>query len=312
MVQAALCLVCGAASAQQVVDGIAAVVNGEYITLSDLDERIKPYVLKMMEQNRGALPPQAIMHMRKTVLEAMISSMLLKQEAERLKIEVTEVEIQNSIRTFLKDNNLTESAFEEQLKLKKSSRKEYADQMREQMLRAKLVSFMVKRKITVTDDEVRNFLTSGEAVKKADQGRFVRFELIMTPPNVDLKALRAKIESGAMSFADAASKNSIGPGAQFGGDLGRLKFDELGQEMQAVVNALKPGELSPVFQVEGQNTLIRLKEADAPTAPKVEPGAGPVEITDELRRKVEGAKFDAKIGEYVQELRKRALIRINL
>ncbi len=73
-----------------------------------------------------------------------------------------------------------------------------------------------------------------------------------------LQELFFRIESGEQSFTELALDYSEGIDAQNGGIWGPLLWQDLTPEIRDVVTKLTPGELSPVFELDGYQTLVRL------------------------------------------------------
>ena len=63
----------------EIVDRIVAVVNGEIITLFELNQALKP-ILKKNDVDGSGVPPETLEMLRKNLLEKLIDSMLLGQE----------------------------------------------------------------------------------------------------------------------------------------------------------------------------------------------------------------------------------------
>jgi parvulin-like peptidyl-prolyl isomerase len=71
-----------------------------------------------------------------------------------------------------------------------------------------------------------------------------------------------RIESGEQSFAEIALDYSQGIHAQNGGRLGPLLWVDLAPELRKIVEKLEIGALSPLFQLDGYYTLLRLDERE--------------------------------------------------
>jgi hypothetical protein len=67
-----------------------------------------------------------------------------------------------------------------------------------------------------------------------------------------------RIESGEQSFAETALDYSQGIHAQNGGILGPLLWVDLAPRLRKIVGELAIGELSPLFQLDGYYTFLRL------------------------------------------------------
>jgi parvulin-like peptidyl-prolyl isomerase len=89
-------------------------------------------------------------------------------------------------------------------------------------------------------------------------------ESAWTAARDEAKALAQRIRAG-LPFAEAAKTHSVDPTAPNGGDMGYLHSGALNQAVQAVVNTLQPGEMSPepVTVLEGI-ALVKLVDRKTP------------------------------------------------
>jgi parvulin-like peptidyl-prolyl isomerase len=71
-----------------------------------------------------------------------------------------------------------------------------------------------------------------------------------------------RIQSGEVSFAETALDYSQGMHAQNGGILGPLLWENLAPGIRQIIEKLEPGELSPLFQLDGFYTFLRLDERE--------------------------------------------------
>ena len=142
---------------EEIIDRIVAIVNGEIITLFELNEQVKPYLEKFRGKELGTAEKKAIWELKKQALDQMINDILLRQEAEKYKIKVSDMEIENFIRQFKQRNNLTEEQFLNQLKLQGMTREDYKRQIRNNILKHRLIGAMVKRKVVVTQEEIEKY-----------------------------------------------------------------------------------------------------------------------------------------------------------
>ncbi|MDP3431084.1 MAG: SurA N-terminal domain-containing protein, partial [Desulfomicrobium sp.] len=100
----------GIGQAAQMVDRIVGVVNGEIITLQDLQQQIRLVV--------GQTPdPATAEKIAPQVLDSMIDDIVLRQEAQRLNIVVSDSEVENEVRQFKVRRRLSDEDFERSLRL---------------------------------------------------------------------------------------------------------------------------------------------------------------------------------------------------
>ncbi len=83
-------------AAADLVDGVAGVVEDEVILLSEVEAAAAPVIAKM-EQQHGELPPAAYREIRVQALQALIDGKLIATAAERLQLEASDVEVDESI-----------------------------------------------------------------------------------------------------------------------------------------------------------------------------------------------------------------------
>lgn len=366
-IAALTCLVVGPApaTAAEVVDGIAAVVNGEIITLGDLDKEIADR-MEEAQVPEGYSMAEIRDRGRRMLLESMINDILVRQEAERLGLEVSRVDIENTIRKVREEQGLTVDEFRNQLALKNMTREKYVEMVRNQLLKQRLIGYMVHHRVAVSDKELAEFVRRNSIASsgmgdyglgemqnmmgvddsvpspspsgQAQPSSTVSLSIIIVGSQGDAQKLRDEVASGQRDFAEAAKKFSQGPGADTGGSLGEMALSELGAPIRQAANSIDPGEVSEVFELAEQYAFVKLHSASqaTPDTPKPEPEPAETETADasaseglepstddvlsglseseieRLRERLHKKKLEERFNEYMQQLRDKAVIRINL
>lgn len=300
----ALLLFCAPTEAAKIVDRIVAVVDGQIITQYDLDKELAPYFRQMGGNVLGEQNEQQLNAMRKKLLDRLVDDILLLKEAERLGFQVTDTEVENHIRQFKQSNNMTDEDLSRQLLAENMTREEYRRSIRENMMRHRLLSYMVRRKVLVTDEEIERYYR--EHIEEYATPREVELGLILLPPGKDAEALTQLLRQGDVSFEDAAREHSEGPGARNGGSLGKLKWSEVAPEWRVALENVQPGEVSRPFLVGRQQAILKLLE--------VIPGQErPMDqVREEIRQKLHEPKFARIYTEYMQGLRDKAIVDMRL
>lgn len=295
-------------AADQVVDKVVAQVNGEVITLFELNDKTKTYVTQVAKRPYNEDDP-AIQQLREQILQSMIEDILLRQEGARMKINITDVEVETRIRGIREKAGLSEDQFEQQLRLEGSNHKRFAESLKKDILKKELLDYMVQRKVLVGDDEVKQYFQDHPDEFTASKGGGQRIGLIMTAKIDEAKALRTHIASGQISFADAARKFSIGPGAQQGGDLGKVSWKDLAPELQKALEGLPSGGVSQPVLLDGKPVLLTLSGAEDKSK-----GVTPAfdSVKEEVYERVYRAKLEKLFREYMDKLRAKSVIKVNL
>lgn len=289
-----------AVKAEDVVDKIVAVVNGDIITLFDVDQRLQPTIARMKAQQRGAVSPEIVDNLRGQMLDRLINNALLHQEAERFNISISDVELENQILSVRSQAGVTEDQFIAQLATQGLTLDDYREELRNNILRQRLISVMVKRKVVVTDEEIQKFYQANK--DRYSRDKRVGLSLIVLPESEDAGKLLQRLELGLETFADAARRLSVGPGADNGGDIGELSWDDLAPEWRAAVEGLSVGEVSEPFTLQGSVALLRLNGMESGETLPLE------EVEQEIYQELSAPLLEERYKEYMAKLKAKSVI----
>lgn len=290
--------------AAETVDRIVAVVNGEIITLFELNQRIRPVLERFRGRELGPEEKAAILRLKEQALQQMVDDILIQQEAERYQLDVSDASVENEVRGFRLKNNLTEEEFAEQLKLEGSSREEFADRVRRDILKHKLLGFMVRRKVVVTKEEIQAQYEAN--LQDYVKDKRVGLGIIVLPAGMPALELKRRIETGEIDFPTAAATYSQGPGADQGGDIGVLPWTNLAPEWKQALNGLDQGEISDPIDIQGREALLTLLSQEGGDVQPLEA------VSDQIRADLLRRKLEDRFNEYMEQLRAEALIDIRL
>jgi len=135
-------------------NGTAAIVNGEKIANKDLQTQITQTKQMYPEQD---LNLEQEKQLEAQILDQMIGSILLKQEAKKQDIAVDQEEI-NSQMSQMIQNLGGEEAFNEQLQSAGLTEKQLRERMKEQVLVQKYIdSEIPQQELEVTDEEIKTY-----------------------------------------------------------------------------------------------------------------------------------------------------------
>jgi peptidyl-prolyl cis-trans isomerase SurA len=282
----------GSLSAAQVVDRIVAVVNGEIITFQDLLRRINLVV--------GQTPdPATAERIAPQVLDDMVNDIVLRQEAERLKVEVSDSEVENEIRQFKARRQLTEDDFARGLRLQGMTPEQFKERSRQDIIKNKMLGIMVRRKVVVTQEEINAYLERNRADLATD--RVVRLQLVVLPDEERASALWNELDSGAISFDEAVEKHSIGPKVE-NGVLADVNWKTLDEAWREALRDLSVGSVSKPFTIQDRWVLLKL--LDRKDAERTDQAA----LEEEAREAILRPKLEERFKEYMSGLRGKAVI----
>ena len=284
------------------VNEIVAVVNGEPITRFELRKRVQSS-LSSSAGTAGSIQEESESERKREVLRSMINEVLFRQKAESLGITVSEEDVQSRVERIRQQNDLSRQELEEQLRKRGTSLEKFRQKIREKIKVNRLLSTRVRKNVVLTEQELRRYYR--EHKEEYLQPQEVRLSLILIRDRERLEELRHRIGSGETSFSQAARQYSLGPGAESGGDLGFVQWEDLSQTMRDVLQGLDPEQMSSVFPLKGGYALVRLEEMKS--------GGGEFSrVKDKVREKVYARKVRQRYREYVDKLRSEAVIDVRL
>jgi len=276
----------------QVVDRIVAVVNGEIITSHELQQQVLLVV--------GQTPDQAsAQKINSQVLESMIDDIIIRQEAARLKIEVSDSEVENEIRQFKTRRRLSEDEFERSLRLQGQTPEQFKERSRQDIVKHKMIGYMVRRKVVVTQEEIDAYLKQNGSELVTE--RTVDLQLLVVADSDRAETLKNALDGGEMSFDEAVDQYSAGPKVE-NGVLADVNWRELDEPWREALRDLNVGEVSKPFMI--QDKWVILKLLDRKDGERQEQTA----VLEEVRETLMRPKLEERFKEYMDGLRSKAII----
>lgn len=288
---------------EKVVDGIVAVVNGDILTMYELNRKMAPIMKQFQGQSLSASDVEQIKKIRSQIIDRLVSEMIIDQEAKKLKVTVSDQDIDNEVKRIKEGSKLSDEEFERQLTLQKTNLKDFKDKLRRDIRKHRLLSYKVKNKVVVTDEELKAAWNSTRTSEDA-AAKNVHLKLILFPENIAADTVRADILDGKITFEEAADKYTIGPGGGSGGDLGVLEWNDLAQTWHDALSGLEPGGISSPFDVQSSKALLKLDSYVSAEQSSFD------DSKNELYERLYRQKQDEVFADYIKKLKEKAVIEI--
>ena len=245
------------------IDKVLVVVNESAITLSEYQIRHRREVL---QKSMDIGPFDGRVDQR--ILNAMIDDRLQVQMAARRGIRVTPGEVENAVAFIAEQNDTTPTQLLKQLAEGGITPNQFRASLKEQQLIRRLVDTMVNTRVTVSAQEIKNYLANHQELTASDEAYEVSHLLIDLEGKSDsevqseqenLAHIRTALEGG-QSFTQSAREFSDSADREEGGYLGWRKIDQL---PKLFVQALRDTEIGAVSEIiRSTNGLHLLKVHD--------------------------------------------------
>lgn len=266
MLPVATGLVLSASLAAKELDRVYAIVNDDVITKSEYDQE---YLNTTMElKARGRQLPAAA-SLRQQILDRMIGERLQLQIAERIGIQVSQAQVEDAIRTIAERNQLGVDELKDVLARDGVTYENFSKRIEKQIAIQELVERQINARVTVTDQEVEDFLNSesvGTGLNTEVNVSHIVVPIAGQSSNAydearqRIEAAERAIDQG-MAFHVAAAEHSAFEDAIEGGALGWRKSGELPRVYYDALRLMSEGEISNILQSENAFHIIKLNES---------------------------------------------------
>lgn len=298
--------------AVETVERIVAKVNGQIITLTDLNEE-----LDVAKQQMG--PAQTEEEQRRRdeelpgmILDSIIGNMLVLQVAENRGLRVPTRFFDEWKQNLMTEMNIEDEAeFERQVKLQGTSLDQLQERFEENLLLQEVRRMEVDSKVNVSEPEIEErYRNNIEDYTRPPRVRLREIVVRFDGSNEIEQGQKARrllqdIKQGA-DFAEVARMHSESGSRDAGGDLGYFNEGELTEALSDAAFALNPGDVSDIIRLESAFYIIRVEEKEEAATQPLE------EVRNEVADSIFQEKMNQQMERFVKQLRERAIIEIKL
>lgn len=264
---------------------IVAVVNDEIISAFDVLQRTR------LALSATGTPdtPENEARLHDQVLRQLIDEHLEMQEAKRLKITVSDKDIQRAFRLLEQQNHLPQGSLPAYLKQRGIDENTLIAQLRAEIAWTRVIHKQFASNVEVSDADVKAALARIAAHRNENEAQLSLILLVFDSPDQAAKVgkeaagLVAQLRSGG-NFAGTARQFSQGPGAQNGGDVGWVEPGTLPEAVDKVVASLPLNTVSdPIRTLAGYYIVEvhdrrRIGSAPPPAPTLAAPAAAPASV----------------------------------
>ena len=248
-------------SAMPSVVKATAIVNGDVITQTDIDQRLALLAIA----NGGQIPAEEVDRLRQQVLRNLIDETLQIQAAKAEKIDIKQSDIDRTVARVAGNVQQSPEQLEGFLKSRGSSIRTLRRQIEGELAWQRLQRAKIESGVSVGDEEVKAVLDRLNASKGSEEYRVGEIFISATPANqaeamANATRILEQLRNGA-SFAGYARQFSEASTAAVGGDLGWVRPEQLPAPLAAVVRQMSPGSISPPIAVPGGISIIAVQDS---------------------------------------------------
>jgi parvulin-like peptidyl-prolyl isomerase len=297
----------------QVIDGVAAVVNADVITFSQVEELSGPQERTMREQYTGVDLLDKIKEARLSALNDLINRQLIVQEFKKKEYTMPEYVVDDQVQHIIKEEfGGDRQAFLRTLNAQGYTLAKFRQMQRDKVIVGAMRQNNVKGNFEATPQEVQAYYEANKQDFVTPEQLKLRMIVLNADPldtnsadsmSKTADEIRDKIKGGA-DFATMAKTYSMDGTAASGGDWGYVDRKTLNQQLTDVAFALSPGQVSQVVRI-GDSFYILYCES------KKDSGIIPLtEVQSGIEKKLEQAQRQKATQRWIDGLREKAYIKI--
>ena len=299
-----------------VVEKIVAVVGGDIILKSEMEERARPFLGEAERESDPKIKEKKRQTILREVLERMIDEQLILQQASDLKVTVTQDDIDKAVEDIRRQNNINQEQLVEALKEQGMTLPGYRQDLKRQITRLKVISIAVRSRVSISDDDVKTYYEQNVKSTGVDRKVHASHIFVAIPDGgtvqqvEDKRTFAAQLVQRARAgedFAKLAREHSEDAATRKeGGDLGWFGRGSLPSAIEEIVFNMEPGEVrGPVRAERGFHVLKLTDKKDEQVRPLSE-------VKEHLRTALFQQEMEKQTRNWIQELRKRAHIDVRL
>ncbi len=280
---------------------VAATVNGQRIYFSEVED----YYARVPEPLRDQLT-------KDIVLDQIISQEVLVQEARRLRVSVSDRELDDLISNAIVQSGWTEEQFRQVIAAQGMTLRDLKDLYRVSLVIEKLINQTVLSQIEIDDDEIDEYYYQNVASFQAASDQVSAQHILIRAGD------QFRTESEALSIAEEIRQRAVDGedfselAVQYSEDLsvednqGNLGFFGRGmmvQEFEDAAFSLSVGEISePILTDFGYHVILIIdKRNEGDIAPLSE-------VKEQIRNALLQERQQSAVEQYIRELRENANI----
>lgn len=289
---------------------VVAVVNNDIISSYQLDKAVLAALARDTKGNQ--LTGKQFDALKVRVLNRLISDKLVEQRIKELGLTVSDPELNAAIADVQRKNHLTREQLKQAIEAQGMTLAAYREQLKQEILRYKLLGREVNYKVQVTSGEVRDYFRAHIDEYRAKPKVRVSSLSFEIPPNSsknDMVKLRKRVIAVREQLMSGEDFNKVlksqGKGVS-GGDMGNLVEDDLTEQLRQTLDGLKVGQVSEPVRMNHQLHLFMVTARNP----------GDINLYDrvsgDIEKLLEKQKTDQRFKEWAKELRERGHIDIRI
>jgi peptidyl-prolyl cis-trans isomerase SurA len=306
----------------EIIEQVLVKVNGDIITKTELEAR---QVSVLRQRMNGQVDPEALKNdatlkkmlaeITPQVLVNAIDELLLLQHGKELGYHMGDDQFRQIVNNIRKEQGLTDEAkFQAALAQENMTMDDLRKQLERQMLIEQVQRQEVGSKLTITEEEARQYYAKHPEEFSEPAAVTLREILVEVPASEGgvnvakddeakqkIEDIRARALKGD-DFAKLASESSNSSSKANGGLIGPFQPSDMSPQLKELVDKMKAGDITPPIRTPRGYQIFKLETLKAQALQPFD------KVRDLIAEKVAGARTQTEMRKFLARLRSQAII----
>ena len=291
------------ASRSEVIDKIVAIVNDDIVTLGDVQKSVT-----VEKQGMFTSADEYFRNMSlKEKLDGFIEGTLIQQQAKKMKIDVSDKEVESVVESIRKQNLITEKEFKERLQKENISYKAFFEGIRNNLLRNRVLARAISTTVLIPEASLKEYYDANPDQFRSEEFRLQQIFISSRREDASTRAQAAfKLLQQEKPFEAVAKEYSDDPSGARGGDIGFVKKEELIPQLLQAISLLLPGTSShPIVTPYGYHIIKLLEQRKSEAVPFDS-------VKDAIKAKLTQQETQKRYKDYIEKLRASSYIEVKI
>jgi peptidyl-prolyl cis-trans isomerase SurA len=290
--------------AGEVMDRIIAIVNDDIITLKEAEQHVR-----VEKEGRFVSINEYLTNLRlQEKIDLLIDDVLIRQQAKRFKIEVTDKEIETIVDNIKKQYLIDDAELKQKLKEDNISYADFVAGLRSNLLKGRLLTRVISPEVNITEKDLREYYDKHKDEFVDEEFRLQQIFVSGQRSDGQKRVTEAYslLQEGKSFEVVAKEYSDDAKNASAGGDIGYVKKVDLIPQLRSAVIFLTPGVYSSIITTPYGFHILKLVEKKRGEMMTFEMAK------DSINEKIVHDESEKRYKDYVGKLRKGSYIEVKI
>jgi len=294
---------------EQVLNGIAAVVNTDVITFSQVQDLVgsRERALQDQQQLRGQELADKVKELRMSAVQILIDNQLILQEFAKNKYTIPDYVVDEQVKTRIKEQfGGDRAAFIRTLSAQGMTIDRFRKMVRDDIIVQAMRQRSVKDDTIIAPQKIQEYYEKN--IEQYSTPEQVKLRMIVIKKNgASGKQMAEELRQKALGGADfdkLAQMYSEDSTQDTGGDWGWIDKRTLNESLTKIAFSLKPGDVSEVTELAGSYYLLYVEAKKEATTKSL------AEVHDDIESKLQQEARQKAQEKWIASLREKAFIKV--